>query len=91
MKFNPVLFVLALLAVLFTSPVFAHRDTPPPATVAPVGGQSDHKSLCEKLHCKTLGVLGLIGVGIHYAPKGTNDVAEDREQIKVIIKPMGSQ
>jgi len=79
---------IILLFFVFTLPVMAHDNdkpsAPPPAVTtittasAPVGSQSNHDSLCEKYHCNALAVIGLIGIGLHYAPKGVNDVAERR-------------
>jgi hypothetical protein len=87
---------IILLFFVFTLPVLAHDkdnpSTPPPVVTtnttasASVGSQSNHDSLCEKYHCNALAAIGLIGVGVHYTPKGTNDVSEGRSTGKVNMK-----
>lgn len=71
-----------ILFMLFLSPSLAH-DKPKPEPARQSG--SDHESFCDR-YCKPLGILGLIGLGIYYAPKGANDVKEDREGLRIGIR-----
>lgn len=77
---------LIIILTLLSFPSLAHDKPKPEPTPPPTSSGSDHESFCDK-YCKPLGILGLIGVGIYYAPKGTNDVKEDRQGLRIGVKP----